>query len=173
MPLPEGSCGDDQHDLRCHEDLAASLDAEPRLTGRAAGVYRCFFHLPTNCWRTLSSIRQFTFNNKACVDYSNSLPLFWCLISFSQGLWTRHNVSSTCSSPAPLHVCLPGPGPPPRLQSLPQHAGHRGVLLGGQQLLPGTASIHQDSSTYPSIPRLFSKRSSPTCGRSSPAGCWR
>jgi len=40
MPLPEGSCGDDQHDLRCHEDLAASLDAEPRLTGRAAGVYR-------------------------------------------------------------------------------------------------------------------------------------
>ena len=43
MPLPEGSCGDDQHDLRCHEDLAASLDAEPRLTGRAAGVYRCFF----------------------------------------------------------------------------------------------------------------------------------
>ena len=105
--------------------------------------------------------------------YSKSLLLFWCLISFSQGLWTRHNVSSTCSSPAPLHVCLPGPGPPPRLQSLPQHAGHRGVLLGGQQLLPGTASIHQDSSTYSSIPRLFSKRSSPTCGRSSPAGCWR
>ena len=101
------------------------------------------------------------------------LLLFWCLISFSQGLWTRDNVSTTCSSPAPLHVCLPGPGPPPRLQSLPQHAGHRGVLLGGQQLLPGTASIDQDSSTYSSIPRLFSKRSSPTCGRSSPAGCWR
>ena len=36
-----------------------------------------------------------------------------------------------------------------------------------------SASIDQDYSTYSSIPRLFSKRSSPTCGRSSPAGCWR
>merc|ERR1739844_324315 len=43
MPLPdlrEASRGEEQHDLRCHEDLGTPLDAESHLPGRAAGVYR-------------------------------------------------------------------------------------------------------------------------------------
>jgi len=41
MPRPDLSRGgDEQHDLRCHEDLGTPLDAESHLPGRAPGVYR-------------------------------------------------------------------------------------------------------------------------------------
>jgi len=43
MPLPdlrEASRGEEQHDLRCHEDLGTPLDGESHLPGRASGVYR-------------------------------------------------------------------------------------------------------------------------------------